>query len=165
VARWRERIGSHGLRVGIAWQGNTHFGNSARAFDLALLAPLAAIDGVRLISLQKGADPAILAPGLPVETLGEDFDAGPDAFLDTAAVMENLDLVVSCDTSVAHLAGALARPVWLALKYVPEWRWLMERDDTPWYPGMRLFRQSAPNDWAGVFAAMARALEARAAQV
>ncbi len=93
-----------------------------------------------------------------IETLDESFDAGPDAFLDTAAVMENLDLVVSCDTSLAHLAGALGRPTWLALKHVAEWRWLHDRADSPWYPSFRLFRQSAPEDWGSVFADMAEAL-------
>jgi ADP-heptose:LPS heptosyltransferase len=74
-----------------------------------------------------------------------------DAFIDTAAVMDNLDLIISCDTSIAHLAGALARPVWVALKYLADWRWLLDRSDSPWYPTMRLFRQSAPGDWRPVF--------------
>ena len=86
-----------------------------------------------------------------LESPGEDFDAGPHAFLDTAAVMETIDLVISCDTSVAHLAGALGRPTWVALKFSPDWRWMMNRDDSPWYPSMRLFRQTAPGDWDGVF--------------
>ena len=94
------------------------------------------------------------AAGFGVETLGADFDIPPDAFIDTAAVMENLDLVITSDTAIAHLAGALGRPVWVALKHVPDWRWLLERSDNPWYPTMRLFRQPAPNDWSGVFAAM-----------
>ena len=118
-----------------------------------------AIAGVRLISLQVGpaAAEAASAP-FAVESLGEEFDCGPDCFLDTAAAMASLDLVVSCDTSVAHLAGALARPVWLALKYDAEWRWLRGRDDSPWYPSARLFRQTKAGEWRGVFAAMASAL-------
>jgi hypothetical protein len=93
--------------------------------------------------------------GLPgsvkLETLGEDFDEGPDAFVDTAAVMENLDLIISADTSVAHLGGALARPTWLALKHVPDWRWMLARTDSPWYPTMRLFRQETEGNWRQVF--------------
>ncbi len=77
---------------------------------------------------------------------------------DSAAVMESLDLVITADTALAHLAGALGRPVWLALKYASDWRWLLEREDSPWYPSMRLFRQNAPGDWAGVFAGVEAAL-------
>src|SRR5262249_25006935 len=96
-----------------------------------------------------------LPAGMSVETLGEEFDAGPDAFLDTAALMQHLDLVVSCDTSAVHLAGALGRPAWVALKQVPDWRWMRERGDSPWYPSLRLFRSRVPGDWASVFAEMA----------
>jgi ADP-heptose:LPS heptosyltransferase len=102
------------------------------------------------------------ALGFAVERLSADYDSGSQAFLDAAAVMTSLDLVVTCDTSIAHLAGALGRPVWVALKRDSEWRWLRGRDDSPWYPTMRLFRQETAGDWAGVFAAMAAALrEAR----
>ena len=135
----------------------------ARSVPLAAFAPLAAIAGVRLISLQVGCGVEQLAdlpPGMRVETLGDDFDAGPDGFVDAAAAMAALDLVVTCDTSVAHLAGALARPTWVALKQVAEWRWLRDRDDSPWYPTMRLFRQSEHGVWGDVFAAMAAELAA-----
>jgi hypothetical protein len=98
---------------------------------------------------------------LIVESLGADFDGGADAFVDTAAAMAHLDLVVSCDTSSAHLAGALGRPVWLALKFDAEWRWLRGRDDSPWYPSARLFRQTNASDWTGVFENMAAALAER----
>ena len=101
---------------------------------LAALAPLAAIAGVRLISLQKGFGEEQLRdlpPAMRVETLGPDFDAGPDAFVDAAAAMAHLDLVVTCDTSIAHLAGAVARPVWVALKIDAEWRWMTDRTDSP----------------------------------
>jgi hypothetical protein len=97
-----------------------------------------------------------------VETLGADFDAGTDAFVDTAAAMTCLDLVVTCDTSIAHLAGALAVPVWVALKSDAEWRWLTGRADSPWYPTMRLFRQARRGAWRDVFEAMARELAALA---
>jgi hypothetical protein len=135
----------------------------ARSIPLAAFAPLAAIPGVRLISLQVGhgvEQLADLPAGMRVETLGDDFDSGPDGFVDTAAAMTALDLVVTCDTSVAHLAGALARPAWIALKQDAEWRWLRDRDDSPWYPTMRLFRQAQRGVWGGVFAAMAGRLKA-----
>ena len=125
---------------------------------LMALAPLAEIAGVRLISLQKGCGEEQLAnlpPSMRVETLGANFDAGADAFVDTAAAMTCLDLVVTCDTSVAHLAGALAVPVWVALKSDAEWRWLTGRADSPWYPTMRLFRQTRRGVWSDVFEAMA----------
>src|SRR5258707_5958332 len=88
---------------------------------------------------------------MTVETLGAEFDQGPDAFVDTAAVIANLDLVVTSDTSIAHLAGALGRPVWIALKQVPDWRWMLDREDSPWYPTARLFRQSQRGEWGEVF--------------
>jgi hypothetical protein len=130
----------------------------SRSFLLVMFAPLAAMSNVRLISLQKGfgvEQLERLPPGMRVETLGEEFDAGPDAFVDAAAAIARLDLVVTCDTSVAHLAGALGRPVWVALKNDAEWRWLRDRADSPWYPTMRLFRQPEIGDWPSVFAAMA----------
>ncbi len=96
---------------------------------------------------------------MQVEIL-ENFDCDGDAFIDTAAVMMNLDLVITCDTSLAHLAGALGRPVWVALRHVPEWRWMLDRDDTPWYPTMRLFRQTQRGDWDGVFVRIAEAVRA-----
>jgi ADP-heptose:LPS heptosyltransferase len=109
---------------------------------------------VRLISLQKahGLDQlAKLPSGIDVETLGEDFYGAADAFIDTAAVMSCLDLIITPDTSVAHLGGALGRPVWLALKHVPDWRWMLGRSDTQWYPTMKLYRQSIRDDWNSVF--------------
>ena len=99
--------------------------------------------------------------GMKIETLGDDFDAGDDAFLDTAAVMANLDLVISADSSIAHLAGALGRPIWLALKHVPDWRWMLDRSDSPWYPTMRLFRQRTRDDWRSVFSDIEDALRER----
>jgi tetratricopeptide (TPR) repeat protein len=156
---WLKRIGAEGLKVGVVWQGNPDpEADRGRSTPLAALAPLAEIAGVRLISLQKGAGEEQLfdlPPSFQVEALGPDFDAGADAFVDTAAVMACLDLVVTCDTSIAHLAGALAVPVWVALKRDAEWRWLTERTDSPWYPTMRLFRQRRRGMWGDVFEAMA----------
>jgi Flp pilus assembly protein TadD len=159
---WAKRIGAEGFKIGVVWQGNPDpEADRARSMPLAVFAPLAEVAGVRLISLQKGAGEeqlASLPPSMRVETLGADFDAGADAFVDTAAAMTCLDLVVSCDTSIAHLAGALAVPVWVALKNDAEWRWLTGRADSPWYPTMRLFRQSKRGVWRDVFEAMAREL-------
>ena len=163
VAAWRNRLPSSGFRIGIAWQGNPKgSAEKGRSAPLACFAPLARIAGVRLISLQKG--PGLdqldrLPAGMVVETLGADFDTGPDAFLDTAAVMMGLDLIVTIDTAIGHLAGAHGRPVWLALQAVPHWVWMLEREDTPWYPEMRLFRQSSRGDWREVFERMAAKLE------
>src|SRR3984885_12029048 len=156
---WLKRIGAQGFKIGVVWQGNSDpEADRGRSLPVTALAPLAGIAGVRLISLQKGAGEEQLSnlpPSLRVETLGANFDAGADAFVDTAAVMTCLDLVVTCDTSVAHLAGALAVPVWVALKRDAEWRWLTERADSPWYPTMRLFRQLHRGAWGDVFGAMA----------
>ena len=97
-------------------------------------------------------------------TLGDDFDSGGDAFIDTAAVMMNLDLIVTPCNAIAHLAGALGRPTFVALMRVPEWRWLLEREDSPWYPATRLFRQSSAGDWPGIFARIADAVRTRASR-
>jgi tetratricopeptide (TPR) repeat protein len=160
VAAWRDRIGSNGLRVGINWQGfSGRFEDKGRSLPLTAFAPLAGVPGIRLISLQKGeGEEQITGAGFPVETL-EGLDAGPDAFLDTAAVMMSLDLIITSDTSIAHLAGALGCRVWVALRRVPDWRWMVDREDSPWYKSMRLFRQASDGDWSSVFAAMLQALE------
>jgi tetratricopeptide (TPR) repeat protein len=156
---WLKRIGAEGFKIGVVWQGNSDpEADRARSMPLTALAPLAGISGVRLISLQKGFGEeqlSHLAPTMRVETLGDNFDAGDDAFVDTAAAMTCLDLIITCDTSVAHLAGALAVPVWVALKSDAEWRWLTGRADSPWYPAMRLFRQTRRGVWSDVFESMA----------
>ncbi|HTT85234.1 MAG TPA: tetratricopeptide repeat-containing glycosyltransferase family protein [Rhizomicrobium sp.] len=164
VEMWRSRLGREGFRIGICWQGNPKsVVERGRSFPLHCFADIAAIPGVRLISLQKydGCEQlAELPAGMKVETLGEEFDCAPHAFVDSAAVMECLDLVITSDTAIAHLAGALGRPAWVGLKRVPDWRWLLDRSDTPWYPTLTLFRQMRRCHWADVFAAMrARLLE------
>jgi hypothetical protein len=166
VARRRAEIGPHGFKVGIVWQGNPDpridIGRSA---PLAAFAPLAEIPGVRLISLQKGngLEQRDKVP-FAVEVL-EEFDAGPDRFIDTAAAMTCLDLVVTIDTSVAHLAGALGVPTIILLKRVgADWRWLFKRDDTVWYPSVRLFRQRAPQDWTELLQRVAAEVQLRAQQ-
>ena len=158
TAMWKRRIGDGGFKVGIAWQGfSGRFEDRGRSLPLTAFRPLAK-DGVRLISLQKGeGEEQIAAADFPVAVL-DGLDNGPDAFMDTAAAMMAMDLVITSDTSIAHLAGALGRPVWVALRRVPDWRWMLNRSDSPWYPTMRLFRQSVDGDWGTVFAAMAEAL-------
>lgn len=162
VERWRRRLAGAGLRVGVCWQGNRSAIDRGRSFPLAELEGLSQVPGVRLISLQKG-DGAAQLDDLPhalrIETLGEDFDCGPDAFLDSAAVLTLCDLVVTSDTAIAHLAGALGVRAWVALKAVPDWRWLLGRRDSPWYPTLRLFRQDSPGEWGPVFREIAAELK------
>jgi tetratricopeptide (TPR) repeat protein len=161
VAAWKDRLGGIGFRIGIAWQGNPEYAQDRyRSVPLSQFAPLADIPGVRLISLQKGFGSEQIAHvpfGDRIEVLGDDFDDGP-AFLDSAAVMTQLDLIVTSDTSVPHLAGALGRPVFVALGPAVDWRWLLGREDSPWYPTARLFRQRVVGDWADVFARIADAV-------
>ena len=128
---------------------------------LTCLVPLGELAGVRLISLQKEHGREQLAEADAdswLEDLGSELDTGPDGFVDTAAVMKSLDLVITVDTSIAHLAGALGRPVWVALDMVPDSRWMLDRSDSPWYPTVRLFRQTEPGDWSGVIKQVADAL-------
>ena len=158
-AFWRQRLPKDGFRIGIVWQGSPiHSNDRHRSIPLKQFAPLSAIPGVRLVGLQKnhGLDQlAGLPEGMTVQTLGAEYDEG--GFPDTAALIMELDLIVSADTSVAHLAGALGRPVWVALPMAPDWRWLLNRADSPWYPSMRLFRQPERDDWDSVFHEIARA--------
>jgi len=161
VERWASRLRGPEFKIGVAWLGSAAGTRVGRSAPLAQFRRLAETPGVRLISLQKAeaaGSRAELPEGVKVEFLGDDFDTGGDAFLDTAAVMKVLDLVISVDTAVAHLAGALGVPTWAALKSVPHWFWLLERSDSPWYPTMRLFRQKTAGDWQGVFAEIESAL-------
>jgi tetratricopeptide (TPR) repeat protein len=143
------------FKIGIAWQGNpTNPGDRYRSIPLAFFNRLAHVPGVQLISLQKGQGTEQLReiPGpFPILDLGSALDETTGAFVDTAAVMMNLDLVISSDTAIPHLAAALGVPVWLALSLAPDWRWLLHREDSPWYPTMRLFRQTRFGDWQEVF--------------
>jgi len=162
--KWATRIGAQGFKIGLCWRGSANIkGDPARSIPLACFASLSGLAGLRLISIQKmdddiARDESLSAPWL--ESLGEDFDAGADSLVDAAGAMPSLDLIITCDTSIAHLAGALGRPVWLLLKDVPDWRWLLEREDCPWYPTMRLFRQKKRGDWPDVVARVAEALRA-----
>jgi tetratricopeptide (TPR) repeat protein len=150
------------FKIGIAWQGTPTFrSDRQRSIPLAHFGRLAQVEGVSLISLQKGpgTDQLQAVVGqFPVLDLGNQLDEASGAFMDTAAIMKNLDLVITSDTAVAHLAGALGVPVWVALPLVPDWRWLLQRPDSPWYPTMRLFRQTRYGHWDDVFDQMAAEL-------
>jgi tetratricopeptide (TPR) repeat protein len=163
VRHWQDRLGTTGLRVGLAWKGSATNRNGAhRALaSLAELAPLWRVPGITFVSLQKGRgedearDPP---PGQPLVDAG----SGLEDFAQTAAVVRALDLVITVDTAVAHLAGALAVPTWVLLAaHGADWRWLQDREDSPWYPGvMRLFRQRDAGDWTAVVERVATALRA-----
>jgi hypothetical protein len=160
---WREKLAHYEtFNVGIAWQGNPHCpGDSQRSIPLAHFEPLSKVAGVRLFSLQKGPGAEqldVVREAWGVVDFGEALDASGGAFMDTAAIMNELDLVITSDTAHAHLAGGLGARVWVALQRVPDWRWLLARDDSPWYPTMRLFRQSRAGDWQGVLARIAEEL-------
>jgi Flp pilus assembly protein TadD len=162
TTRWRDELGSTAeFKIGVGWQGNPdHSKDRERSFRLAHLEPLSLVPGVRLFSLQKGfgAEQFDEIDGrFPVIPLGRRLDD----LVDTAAVLKNLDLLVCPDTSLAHLGGALGIPVWLALPFACDWRWMRERGDSPWYPTMRLFRQQRWGDWSGVFARIADELATR----
>jgi hypothetical protein len=153
VALWKDRLGSDSFKIGISWQGSTGPGAKGRSFNLAQLVKIAHLPNVQLISLQKGygsEQMQNLPFGMKVLDLGDALDAD-GAFLDTAAVMKNLDLVISCDTAVVHLAGALGVKTWVALKFVPDWRWMLDRTDSPWYPSLTLYRQEVAGEWGPVF--------------
>jgi hypothetical protein len=160
LAKWRRKLGRYQRPlVALVWAGRpSHFNDANRSMSLADLAPLA-VPGVTFLSVQKGpkADQAKAPPaGMNLVSLGDDIHD----FEDTAAILSIADLLISVDSSPVHLAGALGRPAWVMLPFVPDWRWLLERDDTPWYPSVRLFRQGARGDWAGVTTRMAEALAA-----
>ncbi len=152
VAMWKSRLnalGSGKRNIGLAWAGNPkqQF-DRERSLPLSVLAPLAKLADVRLISLQHGAGAEQAKTAEPGMNL-IDWTGEIKNFSD-AALIEALDLVITIDTSTAHLAGALGKPVWVLLPYVPDWRWMMGREDSPWYPTMRLFRQSSPGRWDDV---------------
>tara|TARA_B100000315_G_scaffold142890_1_gene131895 strand:+ start:11707 stop:13683 length:1977 start_codon:yes stop_codon:yes gene_type:complete len=152
AAHWVEKLGEvEKPRIGIAWQGNPNYeADHQRSIPIGSLDPLLTLPNYQFVSLQKDLGREQLAG-----TAGNLIDWGDDldrnaAFIDSAAIMTSLDLVITSDTAIPHLAGALGRPVWLMLPKTPDWRWLLGRADSPWYPGMRIFRQAAANDWPSV---------------
>ena len=163
VAAWRQRLAPAGRRIGLVWSGSSsHLNDFNRSIPLARLQGLLQQDHT-WISLQKEvreADrPALEASGIL------DLSAEFHDYADTAALISALDLVITVDTSVAHLAGALGKPCWVMLPFAPDFRWLLDRDDSPWYSGMRLFRQPRPNDWDGVVERISMALSADGASI
>jgi hypothetical protein len=152
---WAARLaGKDNLRIGLAWAGNprpgemrSHFTDRRRSIAPGLLTPFANVADVTWVNLQRGAS------ALPIpmaDPMGEVTD-----FADTAALVAQLDLVITVDTSVAHLAGGMGKPVWMLSRYDGCWRWLQDRDDSPWYPSMRIFHQTTPDDWSPVIARVA----------
>jgi hypothetical protein len=157
VMAWRQRLAAlPGRLVGLVWAGasrrhdpDAHAIDRRRSMTLRDLAPLADLPGISFVSLQKG-DAAAASPGPRPELPLHDFTAELDDFADTAALVAALDLVITVDTAMAHLAGALGRPVWILNRFDACWRWLLHREDSPWYPTARLFRQSSPGRWDDV---------------
>jgi Flp pilus assembly protein TadD len=161
AAEWKNRLaGYSGLKVGLVWAGNpSNQYDSARSCSLQDFASLAAIDGVIFFSLQKGPAEAQLSSlphGMQIIALGSELKD----FADTAAAIESLDIVISVETAVPHLAGALGKEIWTLLSFVPAWRWMLERSDSPWYPTMRLFRkQERGSEWRAVLSVVAEELK------
>jgi ADP-heptose:LPS heptosyltransferase len=145
-------------RVGITWTGSpTHKRDHERSIALRRMQPVLSRTDLQLFSVQKflrEEDAEILRDHPHITNLGDSIET----FADTAAIISTLDLILSVDTSVVHLAGALGKPVWVMLPFVPDWRWLLDRDDSPWYPTARLFRQSRPDDWEGVIEEVSKKL-------
>jgi Tfp pilus assembly protein PilF len=155
-------------KIGICWQGNPqHPRDAVRSVPLAYFTPLASLKGISLYSLQKENGKEQLTPWAQehaIQDLGATLDEVSGAFVETAAVIVNLDLVITVDTAIAHLAGALGAPVWVLLPFAPDWRWLLSRDNSPWYPTMRLFRQPRPGEWDTVFHRVVETLSTLVAQ-
>jgi tetratricopeptide (TPR) repeat protein len=164
VRRWQERLAPDQARIGLVWAGAARDGDPRalivdrrRSLDLAALAPLGTLTGVQFVSLQKGPPSAQAKHSPPGLKLFDPTDELKD-FADTAALVAALDLVIAVDTSVAHLAGALGKPIWLLSRFDGCWRWLLDRDDSPWYPTLKLFRQESSGAWGPVIDAVAQAL-------
>ena len=148
---WQQRMAQHGgrLRIGLAWAGSPkHLNDRQRSLPPAFLAPLASIPGARFFSLQKGGDPG-QNEMIPTDLHLIDWTSELSDLAETAALVANLDLVLSVDSAVVHLAGALGKPAWVLLAAAPDWRWMHGRTDSIWYPSARLFRQTVPGDWTG----------------
>jgi tetratricopeptide (TPR) repeat protein len=163
TARWKDKVvaSANGLKIGLAWAGRpTHTNDRNRSIGLKQLAPLAEITGVTFYSLQKGSS-AHHAAGAPSGMNLIDLTDELHDFADTAALIENLDMVIAVDTSVAHLAGAMGKRVWVLLPFSADWRWLLNREDNPWYPTMRLFRQKQIGNWDATIIELARALKSQ----
>ena len=159
VISWGKRFTKPTFKIGICWQGATLQSAVGKSFPLSLFEDISKLPNVELISLHKGeGEKQIKNINFDLTTLGSDFDTGGNSFIDTAAVMINCDLIISCDTSTTHLAGALGCLTWVVLQKIPEWRWMLDRTDSPWYPNMTLYRQEEFGDWKYVFEIMKKDL-------
>ena len=149
VSYWSERLAGPEFKIGVIWQGKEHpVYKAKRSFPLDFMEPISAIPGVKLYSLQKEFRSTwAMDVDFPLTHLGEELGD----FMDTAAVMQNLDLIITPDTSTSHLAGALGRPTWVLLPYITDWRWPYDRTDSPWYPTVKVFRQTERDQWLSVF--------------
>lgn len=166
IEEWRTRLAKDtNFKIGICWQGNANYRTqflrqavAAKSMNVNHFAPIAKIPGVSVYSLQKiaGTDQLTkLEEGVVIKDFGYDLDEAHGRFMDTAAIMHNLDLIISVDTGTCHLAAAMGCPVWVPLPLPADWRWMLDRTDTPWYPSMRLFRQTKSGDWKTIMEAMA----------
>jgi FKBP-type peptidyl-prolyl cis-trans isomerase 2 len=161
IKKWGNKLASVAslLRVGLIWSGDSRFKNDhSRSCSLETFSPLAYSEDIAFYSLQMG-ESSVQAENPPAGMKLIDYTGEIHNFSDTAAIIENLDLVISVDTAVAHLSGALGKPVWILLPFVPDWRWMVDKEDSPWYPTMRLFRQSAAGEWEGVVNRIKKALD------
>jgi tetratricopeptide (TPR) repeat protein len=173
TAQWKEKLkDDHNFKVGICWEGSPYYEQfkaaaSKKSVPLNTFIPLTQVPGVSVYALQKmnGLEQLKALPSdVKITDFGEDFDGTNGRFMDTAAVINNLDLVITVDTSVAHLAGALGKPVWVLLPSVADWRWMLNRSDCPWYPTMQVFRQHQQGDWTSVMQTVINELKPAVAQ-
>ena len=152
VALWRDRVSTSKFKIGICWQGGKSLIDEGRSMHLSFFKDIANVPNVELISLHKGeGEDQISDINFSLTTFGVDFDNGADAFIDTAAVMMSCDLIITSDTAIAHLGGALGCRTWVALQHIPCWRWMHQRFDSPWYPAISLYRQNQAGNWDNVF--------------
>lgn len=170
VAYWADQLkDDHNFKIGICWQGNPNYRTqflrqavAGKSMHVKNFEPIAQLKGVSLYNLQKmGGEDQLkeLAPGVEIKSFGPDFDKQHGRFMDTMAVMKNLDLIITIDTGTCHVAAALGVPTWNLLPNPADWRWMLDRNDTPWYNNMRLFKQPAPGDWQGAINECVKALE------
>lgn len=160
IISWKKRLTKNCFKVGICWQGSKAKVDFGRSFPLTLFEDISKLPNVELISLHKGeGEKQIDDINFDLTVLDNDFDNGEDAFIDTAAVIANCDLIITSDTAIAHLAGSLGCPTWVILKKVPDWRWMLGRNDSPWYPSMKLYRQKKRDNWEEVFKTIKKDLQ------
>ena len=160
IMAWKKHLAKESFKIGICWQGSKAKIDLGRSFPLTLFEDISKLPNVELISLHKGeGEKQIEDINFDLTVLSNDFDNGEDAFIDTAAVMANCNLIITSDTAIAHLAGALGCRTWIVLKKIPDWRWMLDRNDSPWYPNMKLYRQKERDNWEEVFETIKKDLQ------